>query len=168
MLGKPQTVLAIALLLGLVACSPGGAPSGGPVTANVAGYWVVSAGTSFYVLEQSGSEVTGKFYVTEGGTALTFADHVYECGLLGGKVSGRTLTIETIMTPQNCPISIDSGRELRFAITGQVGDDSFSGTVNWTSFIVVGGTRQVEGTGSYSTSWENVPSTDPRVQYRLD
>ncbi len=168
MSGKLQAFLATTLLLVLVACSPGGAPSGGQVAVNVTGYWVVQSGTSFYKLEQSGTEVTGRFFVTSGGIALTFADSVYECGLLGGQVSGRTLTIEVIMTPQNCPISIDTGREGRNAVTGQVRNDSFSGTVNWTTFVVVGGTRQVDETGSYSTSWENVDSTDLRVQYRID
>ena len=160
--------LVAALLLGLVACSPGGAPGGGSVAVNVTGYWVPKTSTSFYRLKQSGSEVTGEFYVTEGRVALGFADYVYECGLLGGKVDGRTLTIEVIMTPQNCPISIDAGREARNAVTGQVRNDSFSGTVNWTTFIVVGGTRQVDETGSYSTEWENVEPTDLRVQYRID
>ncbi len=160
--------LVAALLLGLMACSPGGAPSGGPVAVNVSGYWVVQSGTSFYKLEQSGSEVTGSFFLTAGREALTFAEYVYECGLLGGRVNGRTLTLEIITTSQNCPIREDAGRETRHTITGQVRNDSFSGTVSWTSLVVVGGIEQVEETGSYSTEWENVESTDRRVQFNID
>lgn len=158
----------VALLLVLVACSPGGAPSGGPVAANYAGYWVVSTGTAFYKLDQSGSEVTGRYYHTLERQSLALADYVYECGVLGGQVSGRTLTLEVIRTSQNCPTVVDAGREIRATVTGQVQGDSFSGTVSWTRLVVVGGIEQVEETGSYSTEWENVEPTDRRVQYDID
>lgn len=135
---------------------------------NYAGYWIVQAGTSFYKLEQSGSEVTGRFFVTQGIESLSYADYVYECGLLGGKVSGRTLTLEVIRTSPNCPILIDPGREVRATISGEVRGNTFSGTVSWTRLIVVGGIEQVEDTGSYTTQWENVSADDPRVQWEID
>ena len=162
-----RALLATALLLGLVACSSGGTPSGGPATANVAGYWVLSAGIGFYELEQSGSDVTGRYFHTLGGQALTFADSVYECGLIGGKVSGRTLTLEVIRTAQNCPALIDTGEEVRGTVTGQVRGDSLSGTFAYTLVNVVGGVETVRETGSNPTEWENVPATDPGRNVRL-
>ena len=157
-----------AFLLGLVACSPGGAPGGGAPTANFAGYWVLQSGDAFYKLEQSGSDVTGRYFVTSGVEALTFADFVNECGLIGGKVSGRTLTLEVIRTARNCPAFFDVGEELRGTATGQIQGDFFSGTWTYTFVTIVGGVETVQRTGSNPTKWENVPADDPRVQFILD
>ena len=164
---KLLAFLTTVLLLGLVACSPGGAPSGGPVAANYAGYWVVQLNTSFYKLRQFGAEVTGKYYHTLGNQALGSARYVYECGILGGKVNGRTLDLEIISTRQNCPSRISIGVEEIATISGQVQGDSFSGTVTITTITTVGGIETRE-TRTYTTKWTNVPASDLRVQYDID
>ncbi|MDE0397329.1 MAG: hypothetical protein OXL96_05960 [Candidatus Poribacteria bacterium] len=163
--------LVVALLLGLVACSPsGGGPTGAAV--NVTGYWVNSLNTNFYRLRQSGSEVMGEHYTTLGGQALGIADYVYECGLVGGQVSGRMLNLEIVMTLQNCPTLagagiIVSGGEMRVTFNGQVKGDSFSGSSTVVITNTVGGVEMTE-TEMGTIRLENVESTDLRVQYRLD
>ena len=118
---------------------------------NVLGYWITSSNSEFYRLNQSGSKVTGEYYYTLGGQALGIADYVYECGLLSGQVNGRTLSIELIRTPQNCPTNVDAGREIRVTISGEVRGDSFSGDVTLVIVTTVGGIEQIEETLSYST-----------------
>ena len=162
MSGKLQAFLATTLLLVLVACSPGGAPSGGPVAANYAGYWVWTDGvslfndSSFFKLNQSGSRVTGQWYVTYNLTYLRYADSVSKCGALSGNVRGKTLTLRVDLTSQNCPeLDINGG----FTATGQLKDDMFVG-----SYVGDGG-----GVGRKdSVIWENVPADDPRVDFNID
>lgn len=158
---KLQGLLMAMLLLGLVACSPGGAPSGGPVAANYAGYWVWTDGAalfnnrSYFKLNQSGANVTGQFYITGSIlTSLERADLVSKCGALSGNVRGKTLTLRVDFTPQNCPtLDIDGG----FTATGQIkGDNTFVGSHTGDG----GGVGRKD-----STIWENVPANDPRVNF---
>lgn len=160
-------ILAIVTLFVLVACSPPGGGPATPVTANVTGYWVSTLSTNFYKLNQSGTEVTGQWYVTLNRQSLAVADYVYECGILGGRIDGRTLTLEIIMTPRNCPTVVDAGEEAVATIVGQVKGDSFSGDVTLVTTITVGGVERQE-TEFYSTDLENVPASDDRVQFEID
>ena len=135
-----RAFLATVLLVGLVACSPGGAPGGGEPTANVSGFWVVQGGNSFYELEQSGTQVSGEFYLTFGNEDLATAQYVHECGDLSGQVSGRTLTLKAVRTIENCPTEIiDADVKVTLIITGQVQGDSFSGNLSFTETSLAGG-----------------------------
>ncbi len=161
---RTLAVLMAALLLVLVACSPGGAPSGGPVAANYAGYWVWTDGfalfnnRSFFKLNQSGSRVTGQFYITyDLFISLRQADSVSKCGTLNGNVKGKTLSLRVDLTPQNCPeLDLHGG----FTATGQIRDDNtFVG-----SYVGDGGGLSRQD----SVTWENVSANDPRVDFNID
>ena len=156
----------VVLLLGLmVGCSPGGAPSGAPPAENYAGYWVWTGGfalfnySSFFKLSQSGARVTGQFYIAPNPafTLLRTADTVSKCGSLSGNVRGKTLTLRVDLTPANCPeLDLHGG----FTATGQVRDDD--------TFV---GSMEGDGGGISrrdSITWENVPASDPRVDFDIN
>lgn len=157
-------LLAFVFLLGLTACSPGGAPSGTSPAANYSGYWVWTDGfslfdnRSYFKLSQSGASVTGQFYITNSILiSLRRADTVSKCGSLSGNVKGKTLSLRVDLTPQNCPeLDLSGG----FNTTGQLRDDN--------TFV---GSLVGDGGGISrrdSVTWESVSASDPRVDFDTD
>ena len=105
--------------------------------------------------------MTGKGYITLNEQTLENASSVVSCGTIVGGVSGRTLSFTMTVTPENCGIFLGS-ETISFTITGQAEGNIFTG-----SYSLITGRTEAFGAAD-SIMLENVPSTDPRVDFNIN